>query len=338
MDYAAHMAIEVGKNRLEALGEVEESGRPAALLRRHDGAQPRLRPPDGQPWRRGRPHSLDPRARMASSPSSARSTSRWPCAAARPARRSIAGQHGRLQAVAARAACQASTWPRPTATPACPTGVSTWSWARARRSGRSSRRTRAIDGIVFTGSFEVGFALFKNFSTRFPEPAIVEMGGKNPAIVTRQGRPRGGGRGHHARSPSASAARSARPTAASTSSDRSMTSWCELLVEKTEAIDGRRPAPPAELDGTGHRPARRRPATSRRRRGAPRRHGLHRRRAPDPWRPGARLLRRADGRRAPARRPPPVPRRAVRAVHRGRRRSTRSTRPSGAANDTVYWA
>ena len=43
-----------------------------------------------------------------------------------------------------------------------------------------------IDGIVFTGSFEVGFELFKTFSTAWPRPAIVEMGGKNPAIVSRK--------------------------------------------------------------------------------------------------------------------------------------------------------
>src|SRR3712207_9155109 len=42
-----------------------------------------------------------------------------------------------------------------------------------------------IDGIVFTGSYEVGFELYKSFSTRFPRPCIVEMGGKNPAIVMR---------------------------------------------------------------------------------------------------------------------------------------------------------
>jgi 1-pyrroline-5-carboxylate dehydrogenase len=42
-----------------------------------------------------------------------------------------------------------------------------------------------IDGIVFTGSYEVGFELFRTFSTRWPRPCIVEMGGKNPAIVSR---------------------------------------------------------------------------------------------------------------------------------------------------------
>ena len=42
-----------------------------------------------------------------------------------------------------------------------------------------------IDGIVFTGSYDVGFKLFKSFSTAWPRPCIVEMGGKNPAIVAR---------------------------------------------------------------------------------------------------------------------------------------------------------
>src|SRR6185369_1818849 len=43
-----------------------------------------------------------------------------------------------------------------------------------------------IDGIVFTGSYEVGFKLFKTFSTSWPKPTIVEMGGKNPAVVSRK--------------------------------------------------------------------------------------------------------------------------------------------------------
>jgi 1-pyrroline-5-carboxylate dehydrogenase len=41
-----------------------------------------------------------------------------------------------------------------------------------------------VDGVIFTGSKEVGLDLFKRFSTDFPKPAITEMGGKNPAIVT----------------------------------------------------------------------------------------------------------------------------------------------------------
>jgi 1-pyrroline-5-carboxylate dehydrogenase len=51
--------------------------------------------------------------------------------------------------------------------------------------GQELRENQDIDGIVFTGSYEVGFDLFKSFSTQYPRPCIVEMGGKNPAIVMR---------------------------------------------------------------------------------------------------------------------------------------------------------
>lgn len=41
-----------------------------------------------------------------------------------------------------------------------------------------------VDGLTFTGSLEVGFTgIFQKFSTEYPKPCIVEMGGKNPAIV-----------------------------------------------------------------------------------------------------------------------------------------------------------
>ncbi len=42
-----------------------------------------------------------------------------------------------------------------------------------------------VDGIVFTGSKEVGMDLFKEFGADYPKPCITEMGGKNPTIVTR---------------------------------------------------------------------------------------------------------------------------------------------------------
>jgi 1-pyrroline-5-carboxylate dehydrogenase len=42
-----------------------------------------------------------------------------------------------------------------------------------------------IDGIVFTGSKDVGMHLIRDNATRkVPRPLIIEMGGKNPAIVT----------------------------------------------------------------------------------------------------------------------------------------------------------
>jgi 1-pyrroline-5-carboxylate dehydrogenase len=40
-----------------------------------------------------------------------------------------------------------------------------------------------IDGMVFTGSYEVGMKLHGGFTREYPRPIITEMGGKNPAIV-----------------------------------------------------------------------------------------------------------------------------------------------------------
>jgi len=41
-----------------------------------------------------------------------------------------------------------------------------------------------VAGLTFTGSFDVGFyQLFQKFSKQYPKPCIVEMGGKNPALV-----------------------------------------------------------------------------------------------------------------------------------------------------------
>ncbi len=51
--------------------------------------------------------------------------------------------------------------------------------------GAELRENPGIDGIVFTGSYAVGMDLFRTFSARYPKPTIVEMGGKNPAVVSR---------------------------------------------------------------------------------------------------------------------------------------------------------
>jgi len=41
-----------------------------------------------------------------------------------------------------------------------------------------------VDGLTFTGSYDVGFGrLYQRFASAFPKPCIVEMGGKNPALV-----------------------------------------------------------------------------------------------------------------------------------------------------------
>lgn len=41
-----------------------------------------------------------------------------------------------------------------------------------------------VDGVVFTGSRAVGMKIFRQFTRKNIRPCIIEMGGKNPAIVT----------------------------------------------------------------------------------------------------------------------------------------------------------
>ncbi|MGH3649323.1 MAG: aldehyde dehydrogenase family protein, partial [Acidimicrobiia bacterium] len=41
-----------------------------------------------------------------------------------------------------------------------------------------------IDGVTFTGSYEVGMSLYRTVNEKRPKPVTAEMGGKNPAIVT----------------------------------------------------------------------------------------------------------------------------------------------------------
>jgi 1-pyrroline-5-carboxylate dehydrogenase len=40
-----------------------------------------------------------------------------------------------------------------------------------------------VDGFLFTGSREVGFDIYRRFARDYPKPCIAEMGGKNPALV-----------------------------------------------------------------------------------------------------------------------------------------------------------
>jgi 1-pyrroline-5-carboxylate dehydrogenase len=50
--------------------------------------------------------------------------------------------------------------------------------------GAELQENRDVDGLVFTGSKEVGMRVYKEFAKDYPKPVIAEMGGKNPAIVT----------------------------------------------------------------------------------------------------------------------------------------------------------
>ncbi len=65
-----------------------------------------------------------------------------------------------------------------------PAGAFQFVTGRGSEIGDSFWRHRQVDGIVFTGSKEVGMRMAKEFSKDWPKPTLMEMGGKNPAIVT----------------------------------------------------------------------------------------------------------------------------------------------------------
>lgn len=50
--------------------------------------------------------------------------------------------------------------------------------------GAELQENAQVDGLVFTGSKEVGMNLYHHFSSDYPKPIITEMGGKNPAIIS----------------------------------------------------------------------------------------------------------------------------------------------------------
>lgn len=67
-----------------------------------------------------------------------------------------------------------------------PDGVFNYVTGPGRTMGQALVDSPEVDGITFTGSFDVGMKLFRDFNQRgYVKPTILEMGGKNPAIVSR---------------------------------------------------------------------------------------------------------------------------------------------------------
>jgi len=67
-----------------------------------------------------------------------------------------------------------------------PDGVVNYVTGPGRTLGQALIDSPEVDGVTFTGSFEVGMGIFRAFSQcKWVHPVILEMGGKNPAIVSR---------------------------------------------------------------------------------------------------------------------------------------------------------
>ncbi len=182
MHYAADMAWEVGKNRLEALGEVEEA---ADLLRYYsktmednDGFDhPMDNLGDATVHTRTvlRPHGVFAVISPFNFPMA---LAAGPIGAAAIAGNTVVFKPSSTAPLTGVNLVQCFV------DAGVPAGVINLVMGPGESVGDELQTNPGIDGIVFTGSYDVGFKLFKSFSTLWPRPCIVEMGGKNPAIVT----------------------------------------------------------------------------------------------------------------------------------------------------------
>ncbi len=182
MEYAALMAIEVGKSRLEALGEVEET---ADLLRYYATTMERNEGYD-HPMDNGGEATAHTRSilrpfgvfAVISPFNFPMALSGGPTSAALIAGNAVVFKPSSTAPLSGVKLVEAYR------DAGVPDGVINLVMGPGETVGEELQTNPGIDGIVFTGSYEVGFDLFKRFCTVYPRPCIVEMGGKNPAIVT----------------------------------------------------------------------------------------------------------------------------------------------------------
>ena len=184
MRYAGLMAIEVGKNRLEALGEVEEA---ADLLRYYSQTMednggydhPMDNLGDGAVHTRSilRPHGVFAVISPFNFPMA---LAAGPTAAALIAGNTVVFKPSSAAPMSGVKLIEAYR------DAGIPDGVVNLVMGPGETVGAELRENPGIDGIVFTGSYDVGMDLFRTFSSTFPKPTIVEMGGKNPAVVSRK--------------------------------------------------------------------------------------------------------------------------------------------------------
>jgi 1-pyrroline-5-carboxylate dehydrogenase len=181
-DYAALMAIEVGKNRLEALGDVEET---ADLLRYYSEV---MESHNGFVEPMG---SLSPteHTRSVLKPHgvwAVISPFNFPMAlAGGPAGGALIAGNTVVMKPSSDAPLMAFKFAEALLEVGVPPGAVNVVTGPGETVGAELESNPGIDGLVFTGSYEVGMRLYSTFTRDYPRPIITEMGGKNPAIVTR---------------------------------------------------------------------------------------------------------------------------------------------------------
>ncbi|MGZ3586243.1 MAG: aldehyde dehydrogenase family protein [Candidatus Limnocylindrales bacterium] len=183
MEFAALMSLEVGKNRLEALGDVEET---ADLIRWSCDMVERN---DGFDHTMGNLGDSAVHTRSVLKPYGVWgviSPFNFPMAlSGGPAGGALVAGNSVVYKPSSDAPLTGVCLTLAMRDAGLPEGVFNMVMGPGETVGAEIQENDGVDGIIFTGSFEVGWHLYKNFARRFPKPVIVEMGGKNPAIVSR---------------------------------------------------------------------------------------------------------------------------------------------------------
>jgi 1-pyrroline-5-carboxylate dehydrogenase len=184
MDYSADMAIEVGKNRIEALGETEEA---ADLLRYYAKT---MEDNDGYDHEMGNLGDATVHTRSILRPHgvfAVISPFNFPMALATgPTGAALLAGNTVVLKPSSASPLSSQNLIKALVDAGVPKGAVNLVMGPGESVGQALQDHPGIDGIVFTGSYEVGMGLFHSFSKQWPRPTIVEMGGKNPAIVSRK--------------------------------------------------------------------------------------------------------------------------------------------------------
>jgi 1-pyrroline-5-carboxylate dehydrogenase len=180
-DIAALLSFEVGKNRLEALGDIAETVEffryYSRQMTEHDGFVTPLKP-------QGREHNV----------SVLRPWGVWvvvspfnfPMAlAAGPSIGALLAGNTVVIKPSNTGALMALEFYRVMAEAGIPKGALHVITGRGSEVGDYLTHHDGIDGITFTGSYEVGMQLYRTANEKRPKPVVAEMGGKNPVVVTK---------------------------------------------------------------------------------------------------------------------------------------------------------
>jgi 1-pyrroline-5-carboxylate dehydrogenase len=181
-DLSALMGYEVGKNRLECLGDVEEAADLISYycdqIEEHDGFVERMGTLGAGEENLSvlRPYGVW----------AVISPFNFPLAlAAGPAGGALASGNTVVFKPASATPLLGAKLNDMTVEAGLPPGVFNFITGPGSTAGQEMIDNPGIDGIVFTGSKEVGLKLMRDNAARpIPRPLIIEMGGKNPAIIT----------------------------------------------------------------------------------------------------------------------------------------------------------